>query len=503
MKKISFVFIGLLLWAQVVFGQQDPWQYPLSDQGVSPGLTYGSVAPSVATIGRPPAPGELWLQTGGATDGGALLRVYNATALAWQSPGTQLGVGEFITFEGATADQFETILTVVDPTADNTITLPDDIGAVFTSTLVTNEQQIVNSIWGGTNQLIFEGNVADAGQGILTWANSATNATFTFPADNADWAGAGTVVVSVLAGNAPDITNSIWGVANGLHFEGATPDDWEGSLQMADMGQDTVMYFGEYTEAIQSAVTSTLDDMDRDDVGAIWMEPNEIWFEGPAGADAFESILTVEEPTVALNRFQFMDRLGGPAVGDDVYQVTAVPDITETTGNLFYGQDDAAVGAAAQADDVMIVRRIYVPHAITVTNVDLLNIDLANVSAADNTISVAIYFDADDGVQIVEQIGVTDDGAGAATGLYTINITDTLLLPGWYRVGMCAQDASDNDIEVQVAQADILTLVAGGALASEFTSTAAANPCVAGDPEPVTGVLTQDADSLTFVLRAQ
>jgi hypothetical protein len=37
--------------------------------------------------------------------------------------------GSFV-FEGATADEFETTLTVTDPTADRTITLPNATGTV-------------------------------------------------------------------------------------------------------------------------------------------------------------------------------------------------------------------------------------------------------------------------------------------------------------------------------------------------------------------------------------
>ena len=38
-----------------------------------------------------------------------------------------------IVFEGATADAHETTLTVVDPTADRTITLPNETGTLITS----------------------------------------------------------------------------------------------------------------------------------------------------------------------------------------------------------------------------------------------------------------------------------------------------------------------------------------------------------------------------------
>ena len=46
--------------------------------------------------------------------------------------GTQLSINENIIFEGATANDFETTLTVTDPTADRTLTLPDETGTIAT-----------------------------------------------------------------------------------------------------------------------------------------------------------------------------------------------------------------------------------------------------------------------------------------------------------------------------------------------------------------------------------
>ena len=46
--------------------------------------------------------------------------------------GVHLPVGTDIEFEGATNNGFETVLTVVDPTADRTLSLPDETGTVAT-----------------------------------------------------------------------------------------------------------------------------------------------------------------------------------------------------------------------------------------------------------------------------------------------------------------------------------------------------------------------------------
>ena len=42
-----------------------------------------------------------------------------------------MDAGKTFKFEGSTADSFETALTVVDPTADRTITFPDSTGTVL------------------------------------------------------------------------------------------------------------------------------------------------------------------------------------------------------------------------------------------------------------------------------------------------------------------------------------------------------------------------------------
>ena len=56
------------------------------------------------------------------------------------------GVDASIVFEGATADAYETTLTVVDPTQDNTITLPNTTGTVV---LATATQTLTNKTLGG------------------------------------------------------------------------------------------------------------------------------------------------------------------------------------------------------------------------------------------------------------------------------------------------------------------------------------------------------------------
>ena len=77
----------------------------------------------------------------GLEDGSVTFTEITATSLG----STSIAVREdgTIIFEGATDDAFETTLTVVDPTADRTITFPDETGTVHTSGGDTTHTNII------------------------------------------------------------------------------------------------------------------------------------------------------------------------------------------------------------------------------------------------------------------------------------------------------------------------------------------------------------------------
>jgi len=97
---------------------------------------------NIITAGTVDAKGDLIVgsaddavaRLGVGTNGQVLTANSSATyGVEWSAPAA---VGVFdtqITFEGATADAYETTLTVVDPTADRTITLPNVDGTVITT----------------------------------------------------------------------------------------------------------------------------------------------------------------------------------------------------------------------------------------------------------------------------------------------------------------------------------------------------------------------------------
>ena len=76
-------------------------------------------------------------------------------------------------FEGSTNDGFETLLTVVDPTADNTITLPNLTGTV---SLVSATETLSNKSFAGSFRI--NGNAS--GQAIIQVPSAAGTPTFTF-----------------------------------------------------------------------------------------------------------------------------------------------------------------------------------------------------------------------------------------------------------------------------------------------------------------------------------
>ena len=107
-----------------------------------------------------------------------------------------------ITFEGTTPDANETVLTVVDPTDDRTITLPDATGTVVlataTQTLTNktltsptiNSATINNATFTGqqsglqiafNNSIVFEGTTADDFELTLSAGDPTADVTVTLP----------------------------------------------------------------------------------------------------------------------------------------------------------------------------------------------------------------------------------------------------------------------------------------------------------------------------------
>jgi hypothetical protein len=85
--------------------------------------------------------------------------------------------GSSITFEGATANDYETVLAVTDPTADRTITLPNVTGTVIT----TGNLSDITNIGVFTSTIVMEGSTADDYELTLSSGDPTGDRTITFP----------------------------------------------------------------------------------------------------------------------------------------------------------------------------------------------------------------------------------------------------------------------------------------------------------------------------------
>lgn len=108
-----------------------------------------------------------------------------------------------VVFEGATADAFETTLTVVDPTADRIVSIPNVTGTILLSTA---DQDAANSIKGVANGLEFEGATADAFETTITITDPTADRTITVPNATGTISLGGSTVVTTGANTACNTT---------------------------------------------------------------------------------------------------------------------------------------------------------------------------------------------------------------------------------------------------------------------------------------------------------
>ena len=126
----------------------------------------------------------------------------SVTELATFVAGIEIqGSNPVITFEGSTADAFETLLHITDPTADRTITLPDATGTVaLTSTVIPSTLiDAVGDLIVGT---------ADDTAGIIGVGSD----TYVLTADSGEakgikWAAPTTGTVTSVTGTAPIVSS--------------------------------------------------------------------------------------------------------------------------------------------------------------------------------------------------------------------------------------------------------------------------------------------------------
>jgi hypothetical protein len=259
-------------------------------------------------------------------------------------------------FEG-TADDYEVALTAADATADVLYTLPDAAAATYgiaPSTLATNAVDIVNSFWGGTNQIIMEGATADAAELIITLTDPTNDNTVTFP--NAS----GTPMLSSLANNAAEIANSVTGASDSIIFEG-TSDTVEMTLTIVDpTTTDRTITLPNNDGTV---FLSSLSDNGPNIVNGVWGASNAIVLEGSTANDA-EFSLTVDDPTNDIT-VTFANASGVPVLSSLSGNAPEIANSVTNASNaiIFEGTSDTVEMTVTAADPTTTDKTITLPDA--------------------------------------------------------------------------------------------------------------------------------------------
>ena len=171
-----------------------------------------------------------------------------------------------IVFEGSTADSFESTLTVTDPTADRTITLPNATGTLIThgmfsgdATVATNgaltlatvnsdtsavgSTTVIPVITANAKGLVTSVGTASISTVLTVGADSGSNDTVTVGTDTLDFSGGSNITttvsnndISIALDASPSITNLT--VGGNIVFEGSTADSFETTVQVTDPTAD-------------------------------------------------------------------------------------------------------------------------------------------------------------------------------------------------------------------------------------------------------------------------
>jgi hypothetical protein len=163
--------------------------------------------------------------------------------------------GSSITFEGATANDFETTLAITDPTADRTITFPDATGTVaLTSDITVTASSTTTfsnkSISLGSNTVtatLAELNtaVSDADVASLAGAETLTNKTLTTPTIN------GPTITDT--GQTPTIHGIYLPAPHTIIFEGTTANEFETTLTAGEPTADRTITLPDATGTVALA----------------------------------------------------------------------------------------------------------------------------------------------------------------------------------------------------------------------------------------------------------
>ena len=174
--------------------------------------------------------------------------------------------GSSITFEGATADAYETVLQVTDPTADRTITLPNVTGTVIT----TGNLSDITNIGVFTSTIVMEGSTANDHELTISAGDPTADRTITFPDATGTVALVENLVTSLgstylVPLDLSDTVAELNGSGNllvpgeSIIIEGATDNNFETTLTVTNPTADRTLTLPDATDTLVGrATTDTL-----------------------------------------------------------------------------------------------------------------------------------------------------------------------------------------------------------------------------------------------------
>jgi hypothetical protein len=292
--------------------------------------------------------------------------------------------GSSITFEGATANEYETTLAVTDPTADRTITLPNVTGTVIT----TGNLSDITDIGVFTSTIVMEGSTANAFELTLSAGDPTADRTLTFPdatgtvatqeyvdasttnavVDQSELAGSGLtwnaltdqfdVNTTTIQVRVADVSDTEIGYLNGVSSSIQTQF---GNKQdkVTDVSDTEIGYLNGVTSAIQTQIDNKLTSSTAATTYA------------PLANPTFTGTVSLPNNTISQSMMSD-DSVGTNEIGGLAVTTAKINDLAVTEGKIA----DGAVTSTKIANDTIVDADINSAAAIAQSKISGLTTDL-------------------------------------------------------------------------------------------------------------------------------
>ena len=171
-----------------------------------------------------------------------------------------------LTFEGSTADAYETTLTATDPTADRTITLPNETGTVLTTSTSIGNSNLANSA------VTIGSTSVNLGATVTTFVGlSSLTST--------------SVIGTTLYAGAIDASNTISIGSGNIIFEGSTANAYETTLTATDSTADRTITLPDATGTVALLSSISVTDSGGDGSLAYNNSTGVITYTGPSASE--------------------------------------------------------------------------------------------------------------------------------------------------------------------------------------------------------------------------